>query len=409
MGDITRWHDRNHIHVGVPGKDRVEEILSQMKIRAMTTTEPINHIITSHLRLMPPNTSEYIPTTNAIRQSLLRARRTAQVNNLSLHSTTQSGEQFLRYNEDGMMIFAADSDLEFLANSDHIFGDGTFKITPEGFVQQYTIHAYHDGVTYPCVYALLPGMGESVYDKFLDQLLLLLPPTLGKPVSIMTDFELAAINSFKTHFPWAEVSGCYFHLGQAIWRKLQHLELSERYKNDPAFALRIRKFLALSFVPPRLVHEYFGLLLAEEQVTGDGLLTDFVGYFQATYIGYQAPNGVETDARYPYHTWNMYQRVKDRLPRTNNSLEGWHHAFAQGIPAHPRLHVLVDKYHAQQHTMAIRRDQQNMGRAVHARTRNKYATYNTRLIGLIDKFDRGVLQNLQFLQNLARIATFNTD
>ena len=94
MGDITRWHDRNHIHVGVPGKDRVEEILSQMKIRAMTTTEPINHIITSHLRLMPPNTSEYIPTTNAIRQSLLRARRAAQVNNFALHSTTQSGEQF---------------------------------------------------------------------------------------------------------------------------------------------------------------------------------------------------------------------------------------------------------------------------------------------------------------------------
>ena len=116
-----------------------------------------------------------------------------------------------------------------------------------------------------------------------------------------------------------------------------------------------------------------------------------------------------TDARYPYHNCNIYQHVIDGLPRTHNSLEGWHHAFAQGIPAHPRLHVLVDKYHAQQHTMAIRCDQQDMGRAVHARTRNKYAAYNTRLISLIDKFDRGVLQNLPFLQNLARIATFNTD
>ena len=174
--------------------------------------------------------------------------------------------------------------------------------------------------------------------------MLLLPRTMDKPVFITTDFEMARINSFKRHFPWADASGCYFHLGQAVWRKLQKLHLSQRYNNDPAFAVRVRKFLALAFVPPRLVHEYFGLLLADEQSRGDGLLTEFMAYFQSTYIGNQAPNGVETNARFPYHTWNMYQRLKDRLPRTNNALEGWHSGFSLHIRAHPSLEKLVDKF-----------------------------------------------------------------
>ena len=32
--------------------------------------------------------------------------------------------------------------------------------------------------------------------------------------------------------------------------------------------------------------------------------------------------------------WNMHQRVMDQMPRTNNSVEGWHKAFRYGI-GHP--------------------------------------------------------------------------
>ena len=30
--------------------------------------------------------------------------------------------------------------------------------------------------------------------------------------------------------------------------------------------------------------------------------------------------------------WNMQSRVADGLPRTNNSVEGWHHAFQSAVP-----------------------------------------------------------------------------
>ena len=75
---------------------------------------------------------------------------------------------------------------------------------------------------------------------------------------------------------------------------------------------------------------------------------------------------------------------------------------------HPNLERLVDKYHAEQNRNRLRRTQQDMGR-VSVRTRRKYVLYDNRLIGLIDKYDRGVLNNLQYLQNIARIATINTD
>ena len=78
------------------------------------------------------------------------------------------------------------------------------------------------------------------------------------------------------------------------------------------------------------------------------------------------------------------------------------------IHNHPNLERLVDKCHADQNRNRLRRTQQDMGR-VSARTRRKYVIYDNRLIGLIDKYDRGVLNNLQYLQNIARIQTINTD
>ena len=64
---------------------------------------------------------------------------------------------------------------------------------------------------------------------------------------------------------------------------------------------------------------------------------------------------------------------------------------------HPNLERLVDKYHAEQNRNRLRCTQKDMDRV------------SARLIGLIDKYDRGVLNNLQYLQNIARIATINTD
>ena len=42
--------------------------------------------------------------------------------------------------------------------------------------------------------------------------------------------------------------------------------------------------------------------------------------------------------------WNIYDRVMADLPRSNNSVEGWHSAFATRVAiTHPTIKKLADK------------------------------------------------------------------
>ena len=222
-----------------------------------------------------------LPQRNTISSVLQKHRKKAGIADIETYSRTHNGDEFLRYQDENMMIFAAEEDLIFLASCKDLFGDGTFKVAPPEYVQQYTIHGYFDGLTYPCVYVLLKGKTQVIYEKMLDEVLNLFPIGVTPVVeTIMTDFEKAAINAFEKKFSDAQVAGCYFHLGQCAWRRIQREEANyKRYKEDPAFAIRVRRFLALAFVPPNEVHRYMNLLMADEVARNEGLL-EFATYFQ---------------------------------------------------------------------------------------------------------------------------------
>ena len=212
---------------------------------------------------------------------------------------------------------------------------------------------------------------------------------------------MAAINAFKSIFPFAEISGCYFHLGQSAWRKIRDLGLAEKYHQDPAFAIRVRKFLALAFVPPTHVHHYMRMLRQDEAHKNDGLLQDFAKYFTDMYVGTEFDS-----ARFEYTSWNMYQRIKDKLPRTNNSLEGWHGAFARDIKNHPDIVKLSEKYRQEQHTREIFRNQHVSGRGLRKpEGRAKYAKVTKYLQDQIRKFDDHILYNVPYLEEIAKVMT----
>ena len=52
---------------------------------------------------------------------------------------------------------------------------------------------------------------------------------------------------------------------------------------------------------------------------------------------------------FPIELWNVHDRVSTNLPRSNNSMEGWHNAFAQ----HPTITKLTDKIRHEQSKFEI--------------------------------------------------------
>ena len=104
------------------------------------------------------------------------------------------------------------------------------------FSQLYTIHARIDGEVLPCVFSLLPNK--------LLVVLLNKSPDLN-PSSIMVDFEQGAINAFKARFPDADMTGCFFHLCQNVYKHVQSNGLQQRYGQDADFALAVRMIPAL--------------------------------------------------------------------------------------------------------------------------------------------------------------------
>ncbi|KII71406.1 hypothetical protein RF11_11512 [Thelohanellus kitauei] len=105
----------------------------------------------------------------------------------------------------------------------------------------------------------------------------------------MVDFKIPTIASLKSIFPNAIINGCYYHLFQSFWMKIQeHNSIRSRYVDEPDFAFRLKMLVALTFVPTEYVSEAFEELLS----------TDF----------------------YREH-FTIYSR------RTNNSVEGCHNGF----------------------------------------------------------------------------------
>ncbi len=76
----------------------------------------------------------------------------------------------------------------------------------------------------PLVYAFLPGKKTECYEEVLEVVkdavegFHVAPCALTK---IMSDFELVIINACTEVFPGVPLSGCYFHLGQIIYRRVK--------------------------------------------------------------------------------------------------------------------------------------------------------------------------------------------
>ncbi|CAF4933851.1 unnamed protein product, partial [Rotaria sp. Silwood1] len=341
-----------HSHASNPERIPAVEIKNDIKIKAAISNEAPSSIIQSSLRSLPLTAVSSLPSSDSLARTVRRQRPT-----LSLTSSSQlpielrktdRGDDFILYEDNEMIIFTTKRNLSLLKECTHWFVDGTFKVCPKQFYQLFTLHALLKSVVIPLVYGLLIGKSGDDYKQFFEKVL---EQDDFQPESILSDFESGTIKTIKELFPNTVHRGCLFHYGQCIWRHIQENGLSTKYDDDENFTLNVRKLLSLPFVPASEVIEAFELIADEFDDEADTL----VEYYEKTWIGEKKKRGAgRKKPKFNNELWNVYERVINDLPRSNNSVEAWHSAFANRVSmAHPSVAKLADKIRQEQSKFEI--------------------------------------------------------
>jgi hypothetical protein len=155
-----------------------------------------------------------------------------------------------------------------------------------------------------------------------------------------------------------------FHFGQCIWRKRRSFGLQNEYREDKPFHSNVQKLHALSFVPVSDVVTAFKLVA--DCFEDDDQTDDLLGCFEKhgaecrndevrshsrpiVYILRTSLGTGRKNPTFPIELWNVHDRVSANLPRSSNSIEGWHEAFSTRVSAvHPTINKLADKIRREQ-------------------------------------------------------------
>ena len=201
-------------------------------------------------------------------------------------SETLANSRFLLYDngpesQSRMVVFVTDSQLRLLQANTWMM-DGNFKLAPAKVLQLYVIRVPLGLITVPVVYALLQHKAQETYEKLFNVV-------IGRcnqlryqidPDNVILDFENAATQALRRVIGQdVHVQGCFYHLTQSTWRKIQDLGLTGIYNEDEEFKLICGMVDALTFLPPDDVQEGMQLLRRIAPIVAEDLLN----YFDSIY------------------------------------------------------------------------------------------------------------------------------
>ncbi|CAG2208660.1 unnamed protein product [Mytilus edulis] len=224
-----------------------------------------------------------------------------------------------------LLVFCNPDSLRRLAEAHTLFMDGTFSVAPHPFKQLYTIRVPFKDVTVTTVYAFLPNKNQDTYRELFQSLVDKCQAShLQLNVqTVVTDFEDGVLRAVSAVFGrHINNQGCFYHLTQATWRKIQSLGLVPHYKMSDDFRLFCDD-------PPEAA--------------------ELLDYFDATYVsGNMRRNPApgqglrlvmrRTPPMFPPTIWNVHDATVNGDSRTNNVCEGWNNKFFNLVGyAHPSI------------------------------------------------------------------------
>ncbi|CAF1155459.1 unnamed protein product [Rotaria sordida] len=402
--DMTVEVRDNHTHLPDETDKEVLQIRKNLKRKIIEQSGPIDRIVEEEFHKINIKSHDLLinlPSINILKNTLQKQRRkmrppvpqTIEQLPFSLpdaYCKTTTGEWFLLY--DGLLggtrslIFSIYNDIIYLLQQENWYSDGTFYTCPSIFYQMYSIHAYYDGMSTPCIFALLGGKSEQIYfDLFAVIFRKMMELNLFiKLRTITIDYEVAVSNVFTKHYPTVVVRGCLFHYGQALFRKFVDLGSKTAYKNDENLRDWFRSFAALSLLP--LQHMLRGLQFLISTRPNYSALQQFLDYHHNTF---------GPCSKFPPHMYNHYRNI---TPRTINYLEGRHGRLKKHVNSpHPNIYRAIDLLQKEQSLASIARLRDDLGAPTPKRRKNNLISDEC-LMKLWNRYDEGRVDILMFLK-----------
>lgn len=409
-----------HNHAPEANRVNVSQALNTIKETASSTHDHPIQIIQNVAINMSQDSFYYMPNKEALRKRIKRTRdentvsepQSLQDIDIPIHlRTTMNGEQFLAKDiESGserMLIFCTTSNLQHLQDAQYWIMDGTFRTVPMLFQQLYTIHAPVGGENnsriLPMVYVLMTNRSEENYRRLFEELIDLgnqAGQDLSPPI-IITDFEQAVINATQYEFPDSIHKGCFFHLCQNLWRKIQSEGLANEYGSNEEFSIKLRQITALAFLPPSEIPAAFDQVKALSPENTEGVIE----YFENNYVHGRVRQTLRNRSvrraspLFPPEIWSVHDLVELGCPRTQNVVEGWHNRWNNLIgKAHIGVYKIIEEMRKEQKQTDLQVECINRG-APRPTKRNQYANRENRILSIFD--ERNDRSLIDFLRGIA--------
>ena len=100
--------------------------------------------------------------------------------------------------------------------------------------------------------------------------------------------------------------------------------------------------------------------------------------------------------------WNLFKRVHESIPRTNNFVEAWHNAFSKMLKSHPLVYKLVDWLRKEQVLAAEKVVFAKTG--VRHTRKPEYVKLDERLKALIEVYEKNNFE--EYFENLSLILDY---
>ena len=150
-----------HAHALSQTECQVTKVKTHIKRRAEEIEETTQQILYTELRNISDGVAANLPSLETLRRNVRHSRQDRNMPPTPAHKkdipdlpqayrTTTNVDPFLVYDsgvgvEERIFIFGSQDALQFLADSEHWYADGTFRVCPEISFQLYTIHGQRDG------------------------------------------------------------------------------------------------------------------------------------------------------------------------------------------------------------------------------------------------------------------------